>query len=436
MLAKFFWRKIKALAIVSCGTYATYCAVSFYTSEPKFYKNVIMPLVHKLDPETSHLLAVQVLKKQLISTPGFVDPPLLKSTLWDLEFDNPIGLAAGFDKHGEAVKGLHKIGFGFVEVGSVTPKPQLGNPKPRLFRLIQDNAVINRYGFNSDGHEVVFDRLQQIFRDDMTKRGIIGVNLGKNKDTTDSIEDYVEGVKKFAPIADYLVINVSRPNTKGLRILQRRKELAAVIDKLSVVWTVLVGRVRLDQYARISMPGRPETQARYGGVETTGLVIDARNKLRMKHRTPILVKIAPDLSKENKEDVASVLMRPGKHRVDGIIISNSTVDRPPSLQSPLQTEDGFLTGAPLKKVSTDAIKIMYALTRGEIPIIGVGGISSGADAYEKIRAGASLVQVYTALVYQGFPVITRIKMELTDLLKKDGYRSVRDAVGADHWTIT
>uniref|UniRef100_T1J9C3 Dihydroorotate dehydrogenase (quinone), mitochondrial n=1 Tax=Strigamia maritima TaxID=126957 RepID=T1J9C3_STRMM len=395
MLTKIFSKKIQTLAIASCGTYAAYCGFSFYSSEPRFYKNFIMPLVHKLDPETTHLLAVQLLKKQLVSTPRFKDPPSLKSKLWELEFDNPIGLAAGFDKHGEAIKGLHKIGFGFVEVGSVTPRPQLGNPKPRLFRLIQDNAVINRYGFNSDGHDVVFERLEQLSRDDMTKRGIIGVNLGKNRDSIDSIEDFIQGVKKFAPVADYLVINVSSPNTKGLRLLQRRKDFANVIDK----------------------------------------VVDARNKLRMKHKTPILVKIAPDLSKEAKQDVAAILLRPGKPRVDGIIISNSTIVRPPSLQSPLSTEDGGLTGAPLKKISTDAIKAMYALTRGEIPIIGVGGISSGADAYEKIRAGASLVQVYTALVYQGFPVITGIKKELAELLRKDGYRSVHEAVGADHWIV-
>uniref|UniRef100_T1JM43 Dihydroorotate dehydrogenase (quinone), mitochondrial n=1 Tax=Strigamia maritima TaxID=126957 RepID=T1JM43_STRMM len=393
MLANLFSKKIKFLAIVSCGTCAAYCEFCFYTSEPRFYKNFIMPLVHKLDPETSHLLAIQVLKKKLISVPKFKDPPSLRSTLWDLEFDNPIGLAAGFDKHGEAIKGLHKIGFGFVEIGSVTPRPQLGNPKPRLFRLIQDNAVINRYGFNSDGHDVVFERLEALSKDDMTKRGIIiGVNLGKNKDSADSIEDFVQGVKKFAPVADYLVINISSPNTKGLRLLQQRKDFADVIDK----------------------------------------VVEARNKLCMKHKTPILVKIAPDLSVEAKQDIAAVLLRPGKPRVDGIIISNSTIVRPPDLQSPLSTEEGGLTGAPLKKMSTDAIKAMYGLTKGEIPIIGVGGISSGADAYEKIRAGASLVQVYTALVYQGFPVITGIKKELAELLKKDGYRLVHEAVGADH----
>jgi len=311
--------------------------------------------------------------------------------MWSLDFDNPVGLAAGFDKHGEAVQGLKKVGFGFIEIGSVTPQPQEGNPKPRLFRLMEDKAIINRYGFNSEGHEAVLERLK--FDSLENSSTIIGVNLGKNKDSPpDSASDFVTGVRAFSPFADYLVINVSSPNTKGLRNLQTKNRMASLIDE----------------------------------------VLDERSNLPVEQRRPILIKIAPDLSEEDKKDIADVIMRPGKERVDGIIISNSTTSRPSNLRSPWKYERGGLTGVPLKNMSTEAIRSMYRYTNGKVQIIGVGGISTGADAYEKIRAGASLVQVYTALVYEGFPVVSKIKKELSELLRKDGFSTVSQAVGLDH----
>ncbi|RMC09407.1 hypothetical protein DUI87_14415 [Hirundo rustica rustica] len=307
------------------------------------------------------------------------NPPTYESEVRVLghRFCNPLGLAAGFDKQGEAVDGLYKMGFGFVEVGTVTPKSQEGNPKPRVFRLAEDEAVINRYGFNSHGHVAVERRLRarQETQIRLTRAGMpLGVNLGKNKSSTDAVADYVAGVRTLGPLADYLVVNVSSPNTPGLRDLQGKAELRDLLSK----------------------------------------VLAERDLLPCERKPAVLVKIAPDLTAQDKQDIANVVCEVG---VDGLIVSNTTVSRPSSLRSRQRLEHGGLSGKPLRELSTQTIREMYALTQGRVPIIGVGGVSSGQDALEKIRAGASLVQLYTALVYHGPPVVGAVKRELEELLR-------------------
>ncbi|XP_068267718.1 dihydroorotate dehydrogenase (quinone), mitochondrial [Nyctibius grandis] len=350
-----------------------------------------MPALRALPPEAAHGLALRVAALGLLprSRP---DGPALEVRVLGQRFRNPVGLAAGFDKQGEAVDGLYKMGFGFVEVGTVTPQPQEGNPRPRVFRLAEDEAVINRYGFNSHGHAAVEHRLRARQQTQLRLTGAgmpLGVNLGKNKSSTDAAADYVAGVRTLGPLADYLVVNVSSPNTPGLRDLQGKAELRDLLTK----------------------------------------VLAERDALPCAHRPAVLVKIAPDLTAQDKQDVASVVCELG---VDGLIVSNTTVSRPGSLRSPQRTEPGGLSGRPLRELSTQTVREMYALTRGRVPIIGVGGVSSGRDALEKIRAGASLVQLYTALVYRGPPVVRAVKQELEELLREQGFKNVMEAVGADH----
>jgi dihydroorotate dehydrogenase len=303
----------------------------------------------------------------------------LAQRLWGHDFANPVGLAAGYDKDARVPDEMLRIGFGFVEIGTVTPHPQPGNPKPRLFRLEQDQAIINRMGFNSGGLDAVCDRLSRRVRS-----GIVGVNLGKNRDSEEAVEDYAEGIRRAARFADYLVVNVSSPNTPGLRELQRRAVLASLLERLL-----------------------EERQA-------TGC------------RVPLLVKIAPDLTSEECEDIARVALDTG---VDGLIVANTTVDRPSSLVSRHAKEAGGLSGRPLFAASNAILAEMHRLTRGRLPLIGVGGIASGEDAYAKIRAGASLVQLYTALVFAGPALVNQIKSGLVDLLRRDGFASIAEAVG-------
>lgn len=298
---------------------------------------------------------------------------------------NPVGLAAGFDKNAEAVEGLDHLGFGFVEVGSVTPFPQSGNQKPRVFRLSEDEAIINRYGFNSDGHEAVWHRLQQL-RANRQFNGVVGVNLGKNKSSDDAVKDYVDGIKLFGPVADYLVINVSSPNTPGLRSLQKKDTLKFLLDE----------------------------------------VVKANRALDFPR--PIFLKLSPDLSGQELKDICKVITKK-ESKVDGLILSNTTIDRSMILNSEHKDESGGLSGKPLKEKSTQLIQDTYKLTQGKIPIIGVGGVSSGQDAYEKILAGASAVQIYTSFAFQGPPVVVQIKKELDELLKANGFESVQDAIG-------
>ncbi|XP_067651067.1 dihydroorotate dehydrogenase (quinone), mitochondrial-like isoform X2 [Haliotis asinina] len=380
-----FWKQLGQAVFVCTGGTLTFFGISLYNGNEKFYREMAMPALQWLGAERAHNLAVLAAKYKMIPKPTLADSPCLKTQVWGMEFTNPVGLAAGFDKNGEALDGLMKAGFGFVEIGSITPEPQPGNPKPRVFRLKKDKAVINRYGFNSDGHDSVYQRLHP------RTSGVLGVNLGKNKTSTDPGKDYVAGVKKFGHVADYLVVNVSSPNTPGLRSLQGRQQLEDLLEK----------------------------------------VVAARNELGGSHKPPLLVKIAPDLTDQDKQDIAAVVAMKKCH-VDGLIVTNTTVSRPPSLMSEDKDEIGGLSGEPLKALSTATVRDMYRLTQGKIPIIGVGGISSGVDAYEKIRAGASLLQLYTALVYQGPPVVSRIKRELQELLQSEGYSNISQAVGADH----
>jgi dihydroorotate dehydrogenase len=307
----------------------------------------------------------------------------LAQTVFGRRFPNPIGLAAGFDKDGEVYRQTLALGFGFVELGSVTPKPQPGNPRPRLFRLTKDRAVINRMGFNNRGIAAMVERLRN--RD--PAHGIVGINLGKNKEQTDAAADYAAGTRLLGPLADYLVINVSSPNTPGLRALQSRDAVAALI----------------------------------------GAVLEARATLPQ--RPPLLLKIAPDLTDVDRQDIAEVALASG---LDGLIISNTTIARPAGLDPRFAGEAGGLSGKPLLQPATEVLRDLYRRTGGKLPIIGVGGVASAADAYTKIRAGAALVQLYTALVFEGPGLIGRIKQDLIALLQRDGFNNVAEAIGADH----
>ncbi|NQU56021.1 MAG: quinone-dependent dihydroorotate dehydrogenase [Rhodospirillales bacterium] len=342
------------------------------------------PFIRMLDPEVAHGLAIKALNMGLIPAAAGFEDSVLEQTLWGRTFANPVGLAAGFDKNAEVVDAMLGQGFGFVEIGSVTPKPQPGNPRPRLFRLPTDGAVINRMGFNNDGVEAVAARLKK-----RARKGIVGVNLGKNKDSEDANADYKTGIAKLAALADYLVVNVSSPNTPGLRALQGREPLQALLQ------SVLAARAE-------AVPANPP---------------------------PLLLKIAPDLGDEDKSDIAEVALATG---IDGLIATNTTIERPESLHDANAKEAGGLSGRPLLEPSTRVLSEMYHLTEGKIPLIGVGGISCGADAYAKIRAGASLVQFYSAMVYHGPGRVQAIKRELAQLIKADGFSSIGQAIGADH----
>jgi len=347
---------------------------------PNLYP-LIRPALRRLPSETAHELTLRALEVGGARLCGFgkqePDPPILAQRLWGLDFANPVGLAAGFDKDARVPDPMRRLGFGFVEVGTVTPRPQLGNPKPRLFRLEEDRAIINRMGFNSGGLDAVADRMSQ-----RKRSGIVGVNLGRNRDTGD--DDYVEGILRMARIADYLVVNISSPNTPGLRDLQAGEVLGPLLSRL--------------------MAARKEAGS----------------------GTPLLVKIAPDLTREERCDIAQTALDSG---IDGLIVSNTTIERP-DLVNRYARETGGLSGRPLFAPSTALLADMHRLTQRRLPLIGVGGIASAADAYAKIRAGASLVQLYTALVFEGPDIVRRIKSGLAALLRDDGFASIAEAVGA------
>lgn len=346
---------------------------------------LIRPLLRVLPAEAAHRVTVKALASGLgglIAGHAGADPPSLRQTLWGREFPNPVGVAAGFDKDAEVPDELLRLGCGFAECGTVTPRPQAGNPKPRLFRLDEDRAVINRMGFNSAGLELTLGRLRA-----RKRVGIVGVNLGRNRDSSDAAADYLAGVRRVGTLADYFVINVSSPNTPGLRELQRRDLLGELLSQLVAA---------RDEAA----PG-----------------------------IPLLVKVAPDLTATECAEIAAVTLSAG---VDGVVVANTTVARPPKLKSSAAREQGGLSGAPLFAPSTALLADIYRLTEGRVPLVGVGGIAGAQDAYAKIRAGASLVQLYTALVFEGPALIGRIKRGLADLLQRDGFASISEAVGADH----
>lgn len=346
--------------------------------------SLIRPVLFALPPETAHGLALTALKWG-VAGKGEAPPASLATRVFGLDFPSPLGLAAGFDKNAEAIAPLLALGFGFVEAGTVTPRPQPGNPRPRLFRLAENEALINRLGFNNRGLEFFTHRLRS-----RPPAGIVGANIGKNKDSANAIADYVEGFTCVAPLADYVTVNISSPNTAGLRDLQGEEELTSLLSSLQQT------RADLQASGALSNP------------------------------VPILVKIAPDLTSPQLEAVARVARQLG---VDGLIVSNTTISRPPGLTGEYAAETGGLSGRPLFPASTATLRALYRLTEGAVPLIGVGGISSGADAYEKIRAGASLIQLYTGFIYRGPGLIARIHAELAGLLARDGFSSVAEAVG-------
>lgn len=342
----------------------------------------LIPYLHRFEPERAHALSMAALRLKLYPRSRLADDPALAQTLFGLKFRNPVGLAAGFDKNAEVFDAFLGLGFGFVEVGTLTPRPQPGNPKPRLFRLAADQAVINRLGFNNKGLAAAAGRLRRA-HGHLT--GPVGLNLGANKASSDKISDYAAGVSEACGLADYISINISSPNTPGLRGLQS----AEMLDKL--VTAVLAARDRT-------------------------------------HKLPVLLKIAPDLELDALQDIADIVMA---QKIDGVIISNTTTARPELKSDPHTNEEGGLSGRPLFVLSTRVLARFYRLTGGAVPLIGVGGIDSAASAYTKIRAGASLVQLYSALIYQGPALVEKIVRQLPVLLRHDGFDTLTQAIGID-----
>jgi dihydroorotate dehydrogenase len=349
-----------------------------------------LPLLRWLDPEDSHRLAIQGLKLLPPVRPR-PDDAKLAVRAFGLNFPNPIGMAAGFDKNAEVPDPLLRLGFGFVEIGTVTPNPQRGNPRPRLFRLERDEAVVNRLGFNNDGADAVLRRLAARAH----LGGIVGVNVGANKDSPDRVADYVKLIETFAPVASYFTVNVSSPNTPGLRNLQA----AAALDDL------------------------------------LAKVIDARERVREKAAdSPVLLKIAPDLSLTELDDVVQIAR---SRRVDGMIVANTTLARPPTLREQTRAkEQGGLSGRPLFRLSTRMVAETYVRAEGAFALVGVGGIDTGGAALTKIRAGASLIQLYSSLVYKGLSLVDDIKRDLASTLLRTGRDQLSEIVGADAATIT
>ncbi|WP_108880135.1 quinone-dependent dihydroorotate dehydrogenase [Anderseniella sp. Alg231-50] len=347
------------------------------------------PVLHAFSPETAHDLTIATLSSGLLTAGAVPDDPRLQVNCMGLDFPNPLGLAAGFDKNAEVPDDMLRLGFGFVEIGSVTPRPQKGNEKPRLFRLPEDKAVINRMGFNNDGHPRVFGRLA----DRGDRGGIVGVNLGANKDSEDRIADYALGAAVFNKLASYITVNVSSPNTPGLRALQSKGELET-----------LIGRVR---------------DAIDASADEDGC------------RAPLALKIAPDLVEEELKDIAAVCL---KMKVDAVIVSNTTISRPP-LKSKHKDEAGGLSGTPLFRLSTVQLARMHSMTKGKVALIGAGGIASAEDAWQKLRAGASLLQLYSALVYQGPQLVADILQGLIDRMEEHGVSRLPEVTGSgrDEW---
>ena len=339
--------------------------------------------LRRLDPETSHTLGIRAIRAGLGPRQDGPDDPVLAIELAGLRLPNCLGLAAGFDKHAEVPAALLAAGFGFVECGTVTPLPQQGNPRPRMFRLPEDGAVINRYGFNSLGLEA--------FAANLARRragGVVGANIGANKDSVDRAADYVAGLQRLWPLADYFTANISSPNTPGLRDLQARGALDELLGRLA--------------------------EARRTLAETSG-------------QRPLFLKVAPDLGEADIDDICASVMANG---LDGIIAGNTTLSRPEGLSSAFRAEPGGLSGAPLFELSTRVLRQFHERTGGRLALIGCGGVGSGADAYAKIRAGASAVQLYTLLALRSPSLIGQIKRDLAARLRADGFTTVAEAVGA------
>ena len=343
--------------------------------------SILRPFLFSLDPETAHDLAIKSLKFNYLPSKMFEveDEQILNTELLGKNFPNPIGLAAGFDKSAEVYNSLLRFGFGFVEVGTVTPLKQFGNSKPRIFRLEEDGALINRLGFNNDGIEIIKKRIKS-----EKKKGVLGINIGPNKNTKDQKNDFCLGLKNFFDIADYITINISSPNTEGLRDFHDQEKLKDLLLALNK--------------------------------------IKNENKINI----PLLLKISPDIVDNRISEIADVAI---KNDISGIILTNTTNSNRDKLMNNFKKEEGGLSGKPLQQISTDMIKKFYKQLNGKIPIIGVGGVNSGKSAYEKITTGASLLQLYTGLVYKGPLLVKNIKKELIQILKSEGLNNIKDAVG-------
>ncbi|SRR5579875_343294 len=350
---------------------------------PPLIHTLLRPMLSFLDPEAAHRLAINALLTVPLPRPA-PDDPRLEVKVFGLTFRNPLGLAAGFDKNGEVPNEILRLGFGFAEAGTITPLPQRGNPRPRLFRLNQDEGVINRLGFPSEGHATVHARLAAL----KERQGIIGVNLGANKDSSDRAGDYVRGITAFADVADYFTINISSPNTPGLRDLQQGGALDDLLAR------VLAARDQAAEHAA---------------------------------RKPVLLKIAPDLTLAELDEI---MTRARSRKIDGMIISNTTVSRPASLRDPQAHEQGGLSGRPLFLRSTHMLAQAYLRAENQFPLIGVGGVDSPETAFAKIEAGAALVQLYSALVFKGAFLAETIKRGLLRLLDEKSYQRLTDATGA------
>jgi dihydroorotate dehydrogenase len=341
----------------------------------------IRPYVFTLDPEAAHDLAIKSLKLNFLPKSFFEvkNEELLATELFKKKLKNPIGLAAGFDKSAEVYNSLFKLGFGFVEVGTITPKRQFGNPKPRVFRLEEDKAMINRLGFNNDGAETVSERLKKNIPDEF-----LGINIGPNKETKEKVLDFVECFDKLNKFANYITVNISSPNTTGLRDFHEKKLLSKLLGKL------------------------------------------LEFKKKQKIKCPIVLKLSPDIGKNEITSINEIVL---KFKIDGLILANTTNQNRDSLIDSNKSEIGGLSGLPLQKLSLNFIKNFYKLNKGKIPIIGVGGIDNGKSAFEKIIAGATAVQLYTGMVYKGPGVVKNIKQELIEILKKEKIKNIQQAIG-------
>ena len=343
----------------------------------------LRPFIFNLDPEKAHELAIKSLKYNFLPENLFSvkNEEILKTTLFEKEIKNPIGLAAGFDKSAEVYNEIFKLGFGFVEVGTVTPRQQYGNEKPRIFRLERDRALINRLGFNNDGSEVIKKRIENNL-----PNGLFGINIGPNKDTQDMVNDFLECAKTFFPLGDYITINISSPNTKGLREFHKSEHLKELLSKIDQI----------------------------------------RNKSNF--NKSFLLKISPDIEDSFTQNIVELILQ---YNIDGLILTNTTNGNRENLLDNKKKESGGLSGKPLQDLSTELIKKFYTHLNGKIPIIGVGGVDSGKSAFEKLAAGASAIQLYTGMIYKGPTIVKEIKKELIDIMKSKGFKNIKEIVGSN-----
>ena len=341
--------------------------------------NILRPLIFKFSPEVAHSLAIKALKLNNIPYSKPKDNHILETTFCEKKLSSPIGVAAGFDKNAEVYNPLFNLGFGFVEVGTITPKPQFGNPKPRVFRLEEDEALINRLGFNNSGSEQISKTIKE-----NNKKGFLGINIGPNKDSTNRVDDYLICFRKFYNLADYITINISSPNTENLRDFHNQDELNSLIDKLK------------------------------------------NEKKELNSNIPLAIKVSPDLNDDQINEVSKIIM---EQEIGIIIVSNTTDRNRENLKNINKLEKGGLSGKPIEKISNEAISKFYKILKDKTKIIGVGGVSNGQDAFEKITSGATLVQLYTGMVYRGPRIASKISKELIDLLKNKGFKNVSEAIG-------